>query len=192
MIKTQDRSGWFGASDTKYIMSDNHDTLTWKRWWSQKLGSGEVLANDNIYTRTGTMFEHPILEAVGDDIETDGQIIIRDKRLRVNYDGYKDGVIYEVKTHKADKEFKVTKEYYGQCQVEMYVYKQMAYKWFLPEFKHLYIVSYPLYDDDYRTSEPMVDPNRISQEMIPYDEKFIKDYLKRLKKLAKSLEKFQT
>lgn len=188
MIKNQDRSGWFGASDTKYIMNDNHDTKTWKTWWSQKLGSGAGTF-DTIYTRTGTLFEHPILDAIDPDIEKDGQIIIREKKIRVNYDGYKDGVIYEVKTHSAEKGFEIKKEYWMQCQVEMYVYMEKADEWFLPEFKKLYIVNYPLYTEDYQVTTPYIDPNRIGQQEIEYDEKFIKEYLRKLRRLARALEK---
>lgn len=187
MIKDLDRSGYIGASDTKFVMRDNHQTKSWVEWWETKLGSSVNLV-DTKYTRAGTIWEHPIIQSIDDGITTDGQIIIEDKRLRVNYDGYKDGVIYEIKTHSVDKDFKVTKDYYGQCQVEMYVYQEMSEMWFLPPFNKLYIVSYPLYDDDYYTFDPVVDPNRISQQEIKYDKKFIKEYLRRLKKLTKALK----
>lgn len=187
MIKDLDRSGYFGASDTKFIMRDNHQTKSWIEWWETKLGSN-VNRVDNKYTRAGNIWEHPIIQSIDDGIETDGQIIIEDKLLRVNYDGYKDGVIYEIKTHHVDNEFKVTKDYYGQCQVEMYVYQEMSEKWFLPPFSKLYLVHYPLYDEDYYTFDPIVDPNRLSHDEIEYDPKFIKDYLRRLKKLTKALK----
>lgn len=189
MIKTQDRSGWFGASDTKYIMRENHETKTWKEWWDTKLGSGTRNVADNKYTRAGSLYEHPILETLDEDIVYDGQIIIEDKLLRVNYDGFKDGVIYEVKTHNANKEFNISKDYYGQCQVEMYVYQEMSNKYFLPKFKKLYLIAYPLYEDDYMTDEPIVDPNRISHIEVEYDEKYVKEYLRRLKPLTRALKK---
>lgn len=188
MITSQDRSGWFGASDTKYIMRDNHSTKSWIEWWEVKLGAKHSGVS-NKYTYAGTIFEHPILESIDTDIRMDGQIIIEDLKIRVNYDGYKDGVIYEVKTFDANNEFTVKKEYWQQCQIEMYVYMQKYKQWFLPEFKRLEIVSYPLYEDDYNTNEPMVDPNRVSRKVIEYDEKFIKDYLKRVKRLARCLDK---
>lgn len=187
MIKNLDRSGYIGASDTRFVMRDNHQTKSWIEWWETKLGSN-VNHFDNKYTRAGNLWEYPIIQSIDDGITTDGQIIIEDKRLRVNYDGYKGGVIYEIKTHSANNEFKITKDYYGQCQVEMYVYQEMSDKWFLPPFNKLYIVHYPLYDEDYHTSDPVVDPNRLSQEEIKYDPKFIKEYLKRLKKLTKALK----
>ena len=189
MIHSADRSGYFGASDTKYVMRDNHTTESWNSWWGVKCGRKPNQFTGNVYTRAGTVWEHPILEAVDDGITTDGQIIIEDLRIRVNYDGYKGGTIYEVKTHNAAKDFEVKKEYWQQCQVEMYVYKTMSDKWFLPEFKKLYIVSYPLDGDDYYTEEPVVNPSKINMELIEYDEKFVTKYLKKVKKLAKKLEK---
>lgn len=193
MIKNQDRKGYFGASDTKHIMRDNHETKTWKQWWSTKLGAPNPFT-ENRYTRAGNYFEHAILDAIDEGITKDGQIIMEEHLIRVNYDGYKDGVIYEVKTYDANNEWKVRKEYWQQCQVEMFVYKEMAKKWFLPPFKKLVLVSYPLYEEDYQAADrndpdPIVDPNRLNMEVIEYDEKFIKQYLKRVKKLSKKLRK---
>ena len=37
MIADQDRSGWFGASDTSYVMGNWH-TKTFKDWWLKKMG----------------------------------------------------------------------------------------------------------------------------------------------------------
>lgn len=37
MIHDQDRSGWFGASDTGIIMR-RWDTDTFYKWWLEKLG----------------------------------------------------------------------------------------------------------------------------------------------------------
>lgn len=187
MISTQDRAGWFGASDTKYIMRENRTTKSWIQWWETKLGARHENFT-NKYTYAGTIFEHPILDAVDTGITTDGQILIEDKKIRVNYDGYKDGVIYEVKTFNAEKGFNFHKEYWMQCQVEMYVYKEMASSWFLPEFQRLELVTYPLEEPDYETDDPQVDPNKIHREVVEYDEKFIKKYLRRVTKLAKCLE----
>ena len=36
VISEQDRSGWFGASDTSYIMG-NWNTKTFKNWWAKKI-----------------------------------------------------------------------------------------------------------------------------------------------------------
>lgn len=198
MIKNLDRSGYFGASDTRYVMADNRDTESWKRWWREKLGAPTEFAG-NRSTIAGTMWEHPILDALDKDITKDGQIIIEDKRIRVNYDGYKDGVIYEVKTHSAKKEFKVTDAYWCQCQVEMYAYQEMHEKWFLPPFQKLYIVEYPLDDADYDLalaadatgdmSELIANPNKINKIEVAYAPKFIKRYLHKVRRLAGKLDR---
>lgn len=188
MIHDQSRAGWFGASDTKFVMAENKSTVTWKRWWETKLG-GTNHFTGNKYTRAGTLWEHPILEAIDENITMDGQILIPERRIRVNYDGYKDGVIYEIKTHSAKKEFEVTDDYWMQCQVEMYVYQEMAYSWFLPEFKKLYIVSYPMDEADYAAKEPHVNPNKLSMKEVKYDERFSRKYLRRVTRLARKLDR---
>ena len=43
MIHNQDRSGWFGASDTARIMG-NWNTQTFARWWGEKLGKTTMMA----------------------------------------------------------------------------------------------------------------------------------------------------
>jgi hypothetical protein len=93
----------------------------------------------------------------------------------VNYDGDKDGTIYEVKTHL--KEFKVTKAYWQQAQVEM----------FAMNTKDLYIVSYQLTDSDYKNFFNEIDPERIGYHKIEYSEDFIREYLQDLKVLRKCL-----
>lgn len=70
-------------------------------------------------------------------MEKDKQIII--DRLRVNLDGNTNTCIYEVKTHKINKEFKVSKQYWRQAQVEMYA----------SNIHKLYIVAYGLTENDY-------------------------------------------
>ena len=62
----------------------------------------------------------------------------------------------------------------------------------LPPFKKLYIVSYPLYPDEYYSEwdEIEIDFSRISFHEIKYDKHFIKDeYLPNLKELARCLKK---
>ena len=142
MITDYSREGWFGASDTKNVMLDNHDTVTWQKFWDEKCGR---IVNDmsTRETYTGTVFEHPILDAIDKDINKDRQIILEDMRLRVNYDGDKGGIIYEVKTHKGDRDFLtknalyqfLPKYIFGQVQVQMYVWKT-AYERELIEDKY--------------------------------------------------------
>ncbi len=193
MIVNQDRSGYFGASDTKMIVNANRDTKSFKEWWEVKLGWQESNFGGSIYTEAGNRFEHPILERISEDIIKDGQIIIEKLKLRVNYDGWKDGIIYEVKTHKNTKDFEVSKAYWQQAQVEMYAYQEMAKELELPPFEKLYIVSYGLSDDDYQNEEPTKDDvnfDKVKFHPIKYSKGWIKgEYLTRLKSLVKDLEK---
>lgn len=192
MIHSMDRSGFFGASDTKYIMNDNHQSMTWLKWWDVKLGQRESSFTGNLYTRAGNIFEHEILLAVNPDMILDGQIIYDKYLLRVNYDGWKDGVIYECKTHKANKVYDIPEEHWQQVQVEMYCYQIMQKKWFLPEFEKLEIVSYALSPDEYylEPEEVAVDEARILHHQVKYDRHWIKgEYLPRLKELARALKK---
>lgn len=194
MITDKDRSGWFGCSDTKNIMLDNHDTVTWQKFWDEKCGR---LVNDmsTRETYTGTVFEHPILNAIDESINKDRQIILEDMRLRANYDGDKNGIIYEVKTHRGDRDFLtknalyqfLPKYIFGQVQVQMYVWKT-AYERGLIEdkFNKLYVVEYPLYAEDY-AGEPEVDFNRIKFHKVSYDKGFIKMYKKKLEPLVERL-----
>lgn len=192
MITNQDRSGWFGASDTKFIMAENRGTKTWKQWWDVKLGEAESGFTGSIYTRAGNLFEHEILSTIDPEITMDGQILLDRYLLRVNYDGYKDGTIFEVKTHKNEKPFEIIPAYWMQCQVEMFVYQKMSEQWFLPDFDKLYIASYALRPDEYylERDEVTVDPERIILHPVKYDKAWIKgNYLPRLKELARALKK---
>lgn len=182
----------FGASDTKYIMAENRRTKTWINFWDVKLGKMESPFQGSIYTRAGDRFEHHILQEINPNMRMDGQIIIEKYLLRTNFDGYCDGIVYEVKTHKGDKEFQLIPAYWMQAQVEMYVYQTMYKKWFLPEFKKLYVVSYALYPDEYylEDNEIEIDPDRIIMHEVEYDKAWVKgEYLPRLKELARALKK---
>lgn len=195
MIGNQDRSGYFGASDTNKVLSKNRDTRTWKQWWAVKLGEQEPEFKGSIYTEAGNKYEHPILRSISGKINFDRQIIYEKFLLRVNYDGDLDGTIYEVKTHKAEKEFEVSTAYYNQAQVEMFAYKKMQEELELPPFKKLYIVSYALYPDEYYKDwdEVEIDANRIKFSEVKYDKQFIKgEYLPKLKELARALRKGKT
>ena len=181
-----------GASDSKFIMAENRSTKTWKQWWDVKLGEAESGFTGSIYTRAGNLFEHEILDTIDPEITTDGQILLDRYLLRVNYDGYKDGTIFEVKTHKNEKTFEIIPAYWMQCQVEMYVYQKMSEQWFLPDFDKLYIASYALRPDEYylERDEVTVDPERIILHPVKYDKAWIKgNYLPRLKELARALKK---
>ena len=192
MIDNFDRSGYFGASDTSMVIADNRQTKTWRQWWLVKLGEMESTFSGSIYTEAGNKYEHKTLKAISEEITLDRQIIIEKLKLRVNYDGDLDGTIYEIKTHKAEKDFEVTKQYWRQAQVEMYAYKTMEKELELPPFKKLYIVSYPLFPDEYyiNREDIQVDMKRVKFTPIKYDKQFVKgEYLPKLKECARALKK---
>jgi len=188
MIHDMDRSGYFGASDTRYVVSKNRDTKTWKSWWGVKLGAPQAFGG-NKYTEAGNLYEHPIMRSITDEMNLDRQIIYEKYRLRVNYDGDVNGTIYECKTHKASKQFEVTKQYWMQAQVEMYCYKLMQSELELPKFNRLWIVSYALYPDEYDQRAP-IDANRIGFHPVDYDKSWVKGvYLPNLKELSRKLKR---
>ena len=177
MIRSQDRSYYIGASDTSYVVG-NWTTKTFEKWWGEKLG---IYSNDftNVYMQTGTFLEHRISDALNiPNLEKDRQII--KGRLRVNLDGNTKDTIYEVKTHRADKPFKVSKAYREQVQVEMFAY----------DYKKAYIVSYGLTEADYNNFYLPIDPERLDMHPIAYNEEFInKVYIPRFDYLSGCLDK---
>ena len=189
MIRDMDRSGWFGASDCSMVVAKNRQTKTFRQWWAVKMGEQEPDFKGSLYTEAGNRYEHPILTSISEEMNLDRQLLIEKLKVRVNYDGDLRGTIYEVKTHKGDKDFEVSTAYWRQAQVEMYVYQKH-----FDDFKKLYIVSYPLYPDEYfsedGTDEVVIDPNRIKFTPVEYDKHFIKnEYLPAVKHLARCLEK---
>lgn len=176
MIASQNRSYYIGASDTSMVVG-NWTTKTFEKWWLEKLG----LNKNNVKTeamQTGTNYEHKILEALEiENLEMDKQIII--DRLRVNLDGNTDTCIYEVKTHNMEKEFKVSKQYWRQAQVEM----------FASNIHKLYIVAYGLQENDYKNYFNEIDKDRIKLLQVDYDEKFItEEYIPKLEILTRCLK----
>lgn len=176
MIQSNDRSGYIGASDTSMVVG-NWNTKTFEKWWLEKIGIYKNnLSNEAI--KAGNNYEHKILNSLEiESLKMDKQIII--DKLRVNLDGNTDTCIYEVKTHSIDKEFKVSKQYWRQAQVEMYA----------SGIKKLYIVAYGLVEKDYINYFNLVDKNRIKMFEVEYDEKFIsEEYLPKLKYLTMCLK----
>lgn len=181
MIHNSDRSGWFGASDTSMVVG-NWNTKTFKKWWLEKLGLAENTVNTKAM-RLGTEYEHAILDCLY--CKKDEQLKIENLRLRVNYDGTTNNIVYEVKTHKADKPFKVSKAYWRQAQVEMYCFEQV--KGILPLH---YFVAYPLGEKEYKNYFCDIDESKILMLKTEYDENFINnEYLPKLEYLADCLIK---
>jgi hypothetical protein len=181
MISSQDRSGWFGASDASFIMG-NWGTKTFKNWWLIKLGlNTSHFTNASI--NAGTYYEHAILDVIGSP-RKDHQIIIPEYRLRINLDGDGFGRIDEIKTHSQDKPFKVTKGYLYQVQVQMFgkLYEEGE----LPEAK---IWAYGLKEEDYKNFFNPIDRERLKAYPIEYDEEFINRFLIRVKYLKECLER---
>ena len=177
MIASHDRSGYFGASDTPFIIG-NHKTATFEKWWMQKIGINRDRF-DNRYTSAGTHYEHRILESLGIPMELDKQIILEDLLLRVNLDGNDTDTIYECKTYKLEKGFKLPKKYKEQVQVQMYA----------SGFRRAKIIAYGLKEEDYDNYFNPIDPERRSEFVIEYDERWINEvYLPSLKFLAECLK----
>lgn len=163
----------------------NWKTETFRKWWQTKLGLDLRERYDTIYTLAGTHYEHAILDAIPRVVK-DKQIIIPELALRVNYDGIIEGstiVIKEVKTHKEDKEFKVTKAYWRQAQIEMFV----AEKYYKRPVR-LDIVSYPMSEKHYKNYFLKIDKELIKETPVEIDPAFIGEYLSKLKYLKHCME----
>jgi hypothetical protein len=134
---------------------------------------------DNRYTLAGTHYEHRILESLLIPMELDKQIIIEDLRLRVNLDGNDTDTIYECKTYKFEKGFKMPKKYKEQVQVQL----------FATGFRKAKIIVYGLKEEDYDNYFNPIDPKRRSEFVIEYDERWINEvFLPKLKHLAQCLK----
>ena len=180
MIHNQDRTGYFGGSDGKYIMG-KWNTKTFQRWWDIKTGLTNSDFQGNLYTEMGNQLEPLILDIISKDVNRDRQIILEQHLMRINLDGDMNGIIYEVKTH--GKDFTVNKQYWYQAQVEMYAYQEA-----MSDFKKLYIVSYQVYPEEYG-NEVEADYTRLKFTQVDYDHNFItNEYLPRVDKLVKCLK----
>lgn len=177
MIDDKDRSGYFGASDVDRIIG-NYKTATFEKWWMQKIGINRDHF-DNKYTLAGTHYEHRILESLDIPMEYDKQVILEDLRLRVNLDGNDADTIYECKTYGFEKGFKMPKKYINQVQVQM----------FATGFRKAKIIVYGLTEGDYDNYFHPIDPDRRSEFVIEYDERWINEvFLPKLKYLAECLK----
>lgn len=184
MISDHDRSGWFGASDVNYIMAKNTKTKSFAHWWLIKLG---IIHDDFASTAmmAGTWYEHPIIESLGiPSMETDKQILIPSLRLRVNLDGNTPDTIYEIKTFKYEKGFKLPQKYIQQVNVQMFAW-QHEYG-FLPEAQ---LVAYGLEEEDYVNYMRQIDPKRLLKFTLSYDSDWIeKSFLPALENKRLCLE----
>ena len=156
----------------------NWETKTFEKWWLEKLGLNKNNFSSEA-TKAGNNYEHKILDSLEiEGLEKDKQII--NDRLRVNLDGNTDACIYEVKTHNAEKNFKVSKQYWRQAQVEMYA----------SNIHKLFIVAYGLLENDYNNYFNNIEKERLELIPIEYDKNFInQEYLPKLDILTECLEK---
>ena len=182
MIKNQDRSGWFGASDTATIMG-NWGTNSFAQWWGVKCG---WFAQDyhSWAMDVGNIMEHAIVDAVAQEtcqrIRKGKFPAYRFHRLRVNYDGLTRKNVIEIKT--SGKGFaKVPQGYWMQCQVLMHTLHR----------KHCQLWLYVLEEGDYlHPYFASIDQERLHCFAIEYDRDWVKtQYLPRLKYLARCLRK---
>lgn len=179
MISSHDRSGYIGASDTKYVIG-NWKTKSFEKWWLEKLGISSNHFN-NKYTLAGTNFEHKIIEALDiENIEMDKQII--KGRLRVNLDANTEDCIYEIKTYQYNKGFDIDehKDYINQVMVQMYG----------SGIRKSYIVAYGLLETEYDNYLVKIDKDRLNKFPIEYNKEWIRnEYLPKFKYLEECLIK---
>lgn len=177
MIASKDRSGWFGASDVGYIIG-NWETKSFANWWLEKIA---FHSNDftNEAMLAGTHYEHKILDFIKAP-EKDKQIKIPELLLRVNLDGNSDDTIFEVKTYRWEKGFKLPVRYKRQVWVQLYA----------SGLKKAFVVAYGLTDKDYKNFFNDIDSNRLSfYEIEPNDAFINEEFLPELKYLVFCLDK---
>ena len=173
MIRDHSRAGWVGASDTHALMA-SWDSKTFASFMMEKLGLLEKGFSSRRMA-AGTFWERRILDAI-DVSRRDRQIRRRKLRLRVNLDGEDRVTVFEVKTHEGE-EFKVTKAYWQQCQVEHYA-----------TGKEVCIVAYRLLPEDIGNYYRELDEERLSIYPIDYDPEWIeREYLPRLRIVARCI-----
>jgi len=177
MISDKDRSGWFGASDTRYIMG-NYETKSFRNWWLEKLGL-KTNSFTNLAMMAGTYYEHKVLDAAVPLARKDHQILIPELKLRINLDGDINDMVYEVKTYNKKNGFEVYPHYEHQVRVQM----------FAKRIEQGAIISYGLLPKDYKNFFSEIDTRRIGFHPINYSAKFIETkYLPRLRYLCECLE----
>lgn len=177
MIRDHDRSYYIGASDTEYVIR-SWNTKTFEKWYLTKMGWYHMdFKNDAM--RAGTAYEHKILDSLNiPGMQKDKQVVIG--RLRVNLDGDTGDTIYEVKTHRCSKPFKIPKGYRDQVNVQMYA----------TGIRRAFIAAYGLEEEDYINFYNDIDTERITLHEILYDPVFIdKIYLPRFWYLCDCLNK---
>jgi len=183
MITNQDRSKWFGASDTAIIMR-GWDTETFRAWWFTKCGYA-VPQYSSWSMDVGNIMEIPIIRAIekaeGRKISIGKRPVYRRRlRLRVNYDGLTKQSVVEIKTTK-DGFKKPPLHYWQQAQALMYALERPLCE----------LYAYRLQEEDYAAPYfPAIEPDRLERLEIPLDQGWIEEkYLPRLRHLAQCLRR---
>ncbi len=176
MITSKDRSYYIGGSDTPFVIG-NWSTKSFDKWYATKQGLYSMDFNNDAM-RTGTAYEHKILEALKiPGMQMDRQVI--KGRLRVNLDGSTHDTIYEVKTT-IKKLVKVPWEHINQVNVEMYAF----------DYRKAFIAFYEVTEAEYKNYYLDIDPDRITLMQVVYDEEFINHiYLPRFNYLSDCLDR---
>lgn len=181
MIKNQNRSKWFGASDVSMVVG-NWGTETFKNWWIVKLGLDDNRVRKWIMD-CGNLLEIPIIRKI-EKLEKHKIKIGKHPyynlrlRLRCNYDGLSKEEVVEIKTT-ATPFKKIPIKYWRQCQVLMYRKRK----------KRTALYEYRVLESDYLNPYfPDIDEKRLFRHVIEYDEQFINEvFLPRLRYLARCL-----
>lgn len=198
MLHEFDRRFWIGGSDIdRFVMANNQNTKGWQKWWAEKCGLAEPEPFVTAAMRTGTDLEHSILKTWNPDIEWDGQIIYEPLMLRINYDGWHDGYVFEVKCHRMGNDWSWDR-YRGQLIVQGWTYQTMAEKLGLPPFKGIYVLEYPFTPEEECTihessvvesGDVPIDKDRIHPIEIPYKRKQFNGVKSHLRPLARQLKR---
>lgn len=180
MIKNHDRSKWFGASDTHYIMG-KWNTKTFAKWWCVKLG----LIKNNFQTKetmAGTNYEHRIAGLLSKylkkQLKLDRQFKKRKYGLRINLDAETKDKVVEIKTYKNCANWKLPKAYIMQVRVQGYFAK-----------KKCFIATYAMEPENYDNYFLPLLPDHFNVIEIEQDLEFIEQYKKRILYLKKCLKK---
>ncbi len=98
--------------------------------------------------------------------------------MRVNLDGETDEFVAEIKTYRDDKHkaYKMPLSTWQQCQVQAWATK-----------KQVVVYAYRVTQDEYDNFFLDIDPRRLSENKVSYDDRFINDYLARVKYLSECL-----
>lgn len=186
MITNKDRVGWFGASDTKFIMS-NWNTATFMNWFQSKVGTKDNLFS-NVFTISGNIKEHQLsnhyAEVKKEKVILDRQVKLSQLRLRVNLDCETKKRIIEIKTHKYSEDtWKTPKEYFWQVWVQMFATGK----------RDACIYAYAMKEEDYENFFLPIDDKRIEEIPVKYNADWIAhEYLPRLVYLCKCLKQRKT